>query len=125
MPARLDHTIVHAKDALESATFLSEILDLPAPVRMGHFQAVATGNGVSLDFATSSDDILPQHYAFLITEDEFDEVYARVTERGLDIWADPRQQFPGQINSDHGRGFYFLDPSGHYLEVLTQTYTSW
>jgi len=127
MPAQLNHTIVAARDALESATFLSEILGLPAPVRFGHFQAVSTGNDVSLDYATvgPDDEITPQHYAFLITEDEFDEVFARVTARDLPYWADPRQNHPQEISTEHGRRFYFLDPSGHYLEVLTVAYTPW
>jgi catechol 2,3-dioxygenase-like lactoylglutathione lyase family enzyme len=124
MAAQLNHTIVGARDALESATFLSEILGLPAPVHLGRFQAVETGNGVSLDFASvrPGEDVVPQHYAFLIDEAEFDVVFARIVERGLDFWADPTQRHPGEINTDHGRGCYFLDPSGHYLEILTEPY---
>ena len=125
MAIDLNHTIVLSRDAQDSATFLSEILGLPAPVRMGHFQAVATDNGVSLDFATVDHEIVPQHYAFLISEAEFDEVLARVTERDLEYWADPRKARPGEIGTDHGRGFYFEDPSGHYLEVLTRPYEPW
>lgn len=128
MPAQLNHTVVAARDASASAAFLCEILDLPAPQRMGPFHVVSTTNGVSLDYAQVPEgaEVVPQHYAFLIDEVEFDRVYYRVvTERGLDIWADPRQTRPGEINTDHGRGFYFLDPSGHYLEVLTEPYTAW
>lgn len=127
MPVQLNHTVVGARDAVESATFLSEILGLPAPVRFGPFQVVNADNGVSLDFATAPDhvEIPPQHYAFLITEDEFDEIFARIRERGLEFWADPRQTRPGEIGTDHGRGVYFLDPSGHYLEILTKPYEAW
>lgn len=111
MPAQLNHTVVAARDAADSAAFLCEILDLPDPLRMGPFTVVSTSNGVSLDYADVPADaqIHPQHYAFLIDEFEFDAVYDRVMGRGLDIWADPRQTRPGQINTDHGRGFYFLD----------------
>jgi catechol 2,3-dioxygenase-like lactoylglutathione lyase family enzyme len=127
MAAQLNHTVVGARDALASATFLSEILGLPAPVRFGHFQAVSTANGVSLDYASVGPDaeIVPQHYAFLIDEDEFDTIFGRILERGLDYWADPRQARPGEISTDHGRGCYFLDPDGHYLEILTEPYTPW
>jgi catechol 2,3-dioxygenase-like lactoylglutathione lyase family enzyme len=127
MPAQLNHTVVGARDATESAEFLCQILDLPAPQRMGHFVVVSTDNGVSLDFATvpAEAEVVPQHYAFLIDELEFDKVYDRVVERGLEFWADHRQTRPGEIGTDHGRGFYFLDPSGHYLEVLTEPYTAW
>jgi len=122
MAAQLNHTIVHSQDALASATFVSDVLGLPAPVRLGHFQAITTGNGVSLDFATSDREVTPQHYAFLVTEPEFDEIFGRIQERGLEFWADPRQARPGEINRHHGRGCYFLDPSGHFLEILTVPY---
>jgi extradiol dioxygenase family protein len=124
MAVHLNHTIVAARDALEGATFLSEILGLPAPVRFGRFLAVATENGVSLDYATVPDgeEIHPQHYAFLIDDEDFDVIFGRIVERNLDFWADPQQRYPGEINDHHGRGCYFLDPSGHYLEILTKPY---
>ncbi len=126
MPVQLNHTVVGARDALESATFLSEILGLPAPVPFGPFQVVNADNGVSLDFATVPDgEIPPQHYAFLITEAEFDQIFARIRERGLEFWADPRQTRPGKIGTADGRGVYFLDPSGHFLEILTKPYEAW
>lgn len=125
MPAQLNHTIVAAHDPLESADFLSEILGLPAPAPYGHFLVVEAANGVSLDFMRTEGEIPSQHYAFLITEDEFDQVFARVTERGLTYWADPAGRREGEINhGDGGRGFYFQDPSGHHLEVLTRPYGS-
>jgi catechol 2,3-dioxygenase-like lactoylglutathione lyase family enzyme len=125
MAVQLNHTIVAARDKHESATFLSEILGLPAPVAFGHFLVVQADNGVSLDFADDGGEVRPQHYAFLISEDEFDQVYARVQERGLTIWPNPWKGHEGQINhNDGGRGFYFEDPSGHFLEVLTKPYGS-
>jgi catechol 2,3-dioxygenase-like lactoylglutathione lyase family enzyme len=122
MPVQLNHTIVLAHDPLASATFLSEILGLPAPVRFGPFQVVDADNGVSLDFAAAGDDITPQHYAFLISEPEFDEIFERIRERGLAYWADPARSRPGEIGRDHGRGVYFEDPDGHFLEILTRPY---
>jgi hypothetical protein len=83
MVAQLNHTIVAARDKHESATFLSEILGLPAPVEFGHFVVVPTGNDVSLDFANTDGEIAAQHYAFLITEAEFDEVFSHIQERGI------------------------------------------
>ena len=124
MAARLDHTIVAARDALASATFLAEVLGLDPPVRMAHFQAVVTGNGVSLDFAATDDDIVPQHYAFLVDEDDFDAIFGRVRDRGLPYWAYPQRRRPNEINTDHGRRVYFPDPAGHYLEILTRSYGS-
>ncbi|HEX6419663.1 MAG TPA: VOC family protein [Acidimicrobiales bacterium] len=124
MPAQLNHTIVAARDSRASATFLTEILGLPAPVRFGPFQVVEAANGASLDFA-DRDDITPQHYAFLVSEAEFDEIFARIRERGLTWYADPGGGRPGEINTrDGGRGVYWHDPDGHSLEILTRPYGS-
>jgi catechol 2,3-dioxygenase-like lactoylglutathione lyase family enzyme len=127
MPAALNHTIVHSKDARAGATFLSEVMGLPAPYPFGHFQVVEAANGVSLDYATVGDDeeVRPMHYAFLVSEDEFDEIFGRVQQRGLTYWADPRGQQEGEINThDGGRGVYFQDPDGHFLEIITRPYGS-
>jgi catechol 2,3-dioxygenase-like lactoylglutathione lyase family enzyme len=102
-------------------------MGLPAPERLYHFVMVETANGVSLDFATvpDGDDVVTQHYAFLVSEDEFDAIFGRILERGLDHWADPGRHQPGRINhNDGGRGVYFPDPSGHLLEIITRPYGS-
>jgi catechol 2,3-dioxygenase-like lactoylglutathione lyase family enzyme len=124
MPVHLNHTIVPAVDAAASATFLTEILGLDPPVRFAHFHVVEVANGVSLDFDdTPADEIRPTHFAFLVSEDEFDGIFGRVQERGLTYWPGPSRSNPGNINHhDGGRGFYFEDPSGHFLEVITRPY---
>jgi catechol 2,3-dioxygenase-like lactoylglutathione lyase family enzyme len=123
MPVQLNHTVVHAADAQVSAQFFADILGLPAPKPFGPFIVVHTDNGVSLDFYQSSGPISSQHYAFLISESEFDAAYARIKQRNLQYWADPRAQHPGKINHhDGGRGLYFQDPSGHHLEIITRPY---
>ena len=125
MPVRLDHTIVAAHDSLASATFLSEILGLPPPTRFGPFVVVDLDNGVSLDFLDTDDEILCQHYAFLIDEADFDRIFQLIEQRGMAYWADPAKTRPGRINhGEGGRGFYFDDPNGHRLEVLTRRYGS-
>jgi len=125
MPVQLNHTIVHATDQERSARFLTELFNLPDPVRFGPFLVVEVANNVSLDYVTDPREIHPQHYAFLVSEDEFDEIFGRIQERGLDYWADPFHSKPGQINpSDGGRGIYFDDPDGHNLEIITRPYGS-
>lgn len=125
MTAQLNHTIVYASNPTRSARFLTELLGLAAPVRFGPFQAVELDNGVSLDFAAADGPIQPQHYAFLISEADFDAVFDRIREQGLEYWADPRRSRPGEINrNDGGRGVYFPDPDGHFLEVITRPYGS-
>ena len=127
MTITFNHTIVATHDKKRSATFLTELFELPAPEPFGHFLTVTLANGVSLDYAEVSADheIRPQHYAFLVSEDEFDDIYGRIKRCGLDHWADPGASRPGEINhNDGGRGVYFQDPSGHYLEILTRPYGS-
>ena len=127
MAVALNHHIVWCRDKDRSAAFLTEILGLPPATTFGPFRVVELGNGVSLDFHDVDDatDIAPQHYAFLVTEPEFDEIYGRLLERGLDHWADPAQRRPNAINrNDGGRGVYWTDPDGHFLEIITRPYGS-
>jgi catechol 2,3-dioxygenase-like lactoylglutathione lyase family enzyme len=125
MPARLNHTIVAARDKKKSALFLSEILGLEAPFLLGPFAVVSVGEELTLDFMESDGDITPQHYAFLVTEAEFDAIFAKIRGRRLAYWADPYRRKAGEINEwDDGRGVYFDDPDGHLLEILTRPYGS-
>lgn len=123
MPAQLNHTIVWSADPERSSRFLSEMLALPAPVRLYHFHVVELANGVSLDFARTDEPVRSQHYAFLLSESEFDGVFARIRDKRIEHWADPMRRARGQINrNDGGRGVYFADPDGHLLEVITRPY---
>ena len=125
MAIELNHTIVPARDAKASADFLAEMLDRPSPVRFGPFWTVQLDNGVTLDFQDSSESMPIEHYAFLVSEAEFDAIFGRIRARGLEYWADPRHAQPAQINRhDGGRGLYWNDPSGHYLEIITRPYGS-
>lgn len=125
MAVELNHTIVVARNKEESARFYTELLGLPAATRFGPFMVVELANGVSLDFHDTDDDIRSRHFAFLITEAEFDEIFGRIRQRGLRYWADPFKERPGEINqNDGGRGVYFDDPNGHLLEIITRPYGS-
>lgn len=119
----LNHTIVSARDSEGSARFMAQVLGLPEPRRFGPFWVVETADGVSLDFMQADGDVTPQHYAFLVSEDTFDAVFARVRARELAYWADPGRHRPGEINrNDGGRGVYLDDPEGHLLEIITRPY---
>ncbi|MEV1049467.1 VOC family protein [Streptomyces sp. NPDC049916] len=124
MSVELNHTIVHCRDKRESAQFLADLLDLTVGAEWGPFIPVVLANGVTLDFATApTGAIAPQHYAFLISEAQFDTAFARVQELGIEYFADPHGRYPGEINrNDGGRGVYFPDPSGHGLELITRPY---
>lgn len=119
----LNHTIVRVSDKRRSAAFLSEMLGLPAPTSYGPFLVVRLANDVSLDYADDHGEPPPQHYAFMVSEREFDEVLGRIRERGLTYWADPGRRRPGEHNTnDGGRGLYWEDPDGHLLEIITRPY---
>ena len=125
MAVQLNHTIVASHDRDASARFLAEILGLPDPVPFGPFMTVETANNVTLDFVESAGDITGQHYAFLVSEEDFDVIFGRIEQRGLAYWADPSHRTPGRINrNDGGRGVYFDDPNGHNLEIITRPYGS-
>ena len=124
MPVQLNHTIVGATDRVAAATFLADILGLDAPVPFGPFHGVEMANGVTLDFM-NADEVPPQHYAFLVTEDEFDEIFGRIEAGQVPYQADPFGRQPGQINHDDGgRGVYFDGPDGHLYEIITRPYGS-
>jgi catechol 2,3-dioxygenase-like lactoylglutathione lyase family enzyme len=130
MSVQLNHTIVYAADAHASASYLAEMLDRPAPVHAGPFWQVDLDNGVSLDYASAAEEeieTLPHlHLAFLVNEEQFTATYGRITGRGVTHWADPAQRGVNEINThDGGRGVYWQDPDGHFLEIITVPYGGW
>lgn len=125
MPISINHMIVFAEDKEVSSRFLAEILGCPAPTQWNFFSTVDLGDGTLVQFVTADFTIQAQHYAFLVAEDEFDDIYQRIVERQLEHWADPQMKRPNEYNTNHGgRGVYFREPSGHNLEVLTAPYTA-
>ncbi|GAA2364957.1 cysteine transferase [Catellatospora methionotrophica] len=123
MPVQLNHTIVMATDRDRTADFLVDLLGLAPAASYGPFRVVALANGVSLDVVRADGPIRTQHYAFLVTEDEFDQIWTRIRERRLTYWADPFHGRPNEINTnDGGRGLYWEDLDGHNLEIITRPY---
>jgi len=127
MPIELNHTIVNVPSKRESAKFFTELFGLPPAKRVGsYFLAVQLANGVTLDFCDADEEVESQHYAFLVTESEFDAIFGRIQARGIDYWADPGKREKGRINRhDGGRGVYFEEPGGHFLEIITVPYGGW
>lgn len=125
MAVEFNHTIVWARDSQTSAAFLAEVLGLSAPKRWGPFVVVAADNCTNIDFMDADGEITPQHYAFLVSESEFDDIFGRIRERTLAYWSDPAQTQRDEINHhDGGRGLYFEDPNGHLMEIITRPYGS-
>ncbi|MGI9601117.1 MAG: VOC family protein [Acidimicrobiales bacterium] len=126
MLPQLNHLIVWARDRRAAAAFFSEVVGLAAPTEYGHFTQVETGNGVTIDFADSDGEPSRSHLAFVVTERQFDEIFARISERAIPHWADPGRSKPDQINHhDGGRGVYFSDPDTNVgWEIITRPYGS-
>jgi len=121
--AELNHTIVWCSDKQRSAAFLTDILGLPPARSFFHFLVVVLKNGVSLDYYQKDGEIARQHYAFLVSDEEFDAGFGRIKSQGLKYWADPARTQEGQINHHFGgRGVYFFDPDEHLLEMITKPY---
>ena len=119
MPIVLDHTIVPAKDKLAAAQFFAEIFGLNVKPGDGYFAQVQVNDNLTFDFA---DETEPQshHYAFHISDAEFDVIYQRVKSKGLPYGSGPYNHTDGKTYTRRGgRGFYFEDPNGHLLEVMT------
>ncbi|MCV9942255.1 VOC family protein [Rhizobium sp. WYCCWR 11279] len=125
MAIHFNHTILLARDSKTSADFLADMLGLPAPRRWGPFYMVTTDNDANLDYMDTEGEIVRQHYAFLVGDDEFEAIFNRIRERNLRYWADPGQRKPSETNDhDNGRGVYFEDPNGHLVEIITRAYGS-
>lgn len=121
----LNHHIVSATDSEASARYYGEVLGLEPPVKLGEFAVLKVSADTTLDFIDTKADFNRQHYAFLVTETEFDQIFARIRERDQPYWSDPMHQDPNEINAwDDGRGVYFDDPDGHRLEIITRPYGS-
>ncbi|MBB4891822.1 hypothetical protein FHS39_000822 [Streptomyces olivoverticillatus] len=126
MASELNHVIIHCKDRRETGRFVADLLGTEPPVEFGPFTQLSTSNSVGIDFADhiiGADALNLAHIAFLITEDEFDATYARITERSLTHWADPGRTTLGINHYDGGRGVYVMDPGGTVaVEFLTKPY---
>src|SRR5437773_12105641 len=107
MAVEFNHTIIWSTDSKTSATFLAGILGLPPPRKWGPFHIVATTNSVNLDFMDREGEILSRHFAFLVSEPEFDETFARIQKQRLPYWADHARTKKDDINNhDDRRGVY-------------------
>jgi len=121
MTIRLDHTIVPAKDKVASAEFFAEIFGLTVTTD-GHFAKVRINDSLTFDFANEREPRTGRshHYAFHVSDEEFDGIFSRVKAKGIPYGSGPFSHTDGQINKRRGgRGFYFADPNGHLLEVMT------
>lgn len=121
MTAELNHTIVPVRDKHAAAAFLGGILGVQPSAPVARFAPLAMANSVSLDYMDLADSPM-SHYAFLVDEGTFEAAFERVSSAGIHYFAEPRggrprEQYRSEVG---GRGFYFRDPDGHLMEVLTR-----
>jgi catechol 2,3-dioxygenase-like lactoylglutathione lyase family enzyme len=120
MAITLNHTIVPAKDKVASAQFFARIFGLSYNGPMGHFAPVRVNETLTMDFDERG-DFERHHYAFKVSDEEFDAIFARVQAEGLTYGSEPQSKQDMKINTRRGgRGVYFSDPNGHSLELLTR-----
>ena len=123
MTIELNHTIVPSRDKVASARFYRDMFEFEYSGAMGHFEPVRiTNQALTLDF-DNRESFERHHYAFKVSEEEFDTIFARIQDRELAYGSGPFTPENGEINHwNGGRGVYFRDPSGHLLELLTRDY---
>lgn len=119
----LNHTIVPAHDKVASAKFFANMFGLPFDEgAVGYFAPVQVNETLTFDFHDDVDRFESHHYAFHVSDQEFDAILKRVQEAGIPYGSGPRSLEDGTLNDRNGgRGTYFRDPNGHILELMTRT----
>jgi catechol 2,3-dioxygenase-like lactoylglutathione lyase family enzyme len=119
MAITLNHTIVPARDKDAAARFFARMFDLPYNGPDGHFAPVRLNDSLTLLFDDDM-EFASHHYAFHVDDGEFDAILQRVKAEGLAFGSAPWDPEDGKLNDwNGGRGFYFKDPDGHLLELMT------
>ena len=122
MEITLNHTIVPSHNNVESARFYEKIFGFEFVKEWGHFAVVRVNSTLTLDFDTQK-KFTKNHYAFKVSDQQFDEILERIKQEGIRFGSGPRSRTNGQINTNYGgRGAYFEDPNGHVLEIITTNY---
>ena len=120
MPITINHTIVPAHDKVESAAFFARIMGLEVTKTSSHFEPVKLNDTFTMDY-DNAENFDRHHYAFMVSEQEFDEIFGRIKDEGVVYGSLPGSQEDGQINNRRGgRGVYFKDPNGHSMELMTR-----
>jgi catechol 2,3-dioxygenase-like lactoylglutathione lyase family enzyme len=120
MTTTLNRTIVPARDKVSAARFFAQIFGLRFEGSGGHFAPVRVNDTLTLDFADAEGAIASQHYAFDVSDAEFDAIPQRVKATGHAFGSGPWSLEDQKLNDwNGGRGFYFKDPDGHVIELMT------
>ena len=122
MEITLNHTIVPTHDNVETAKFYERVFGFEFIKEWGHFAVLKVNSHFTMDFM-NQEDFGWHHYAFKVTDEQFDEIFGRVKEEGIPYGSSPNDLENMKTNSSYGgRGVYFKDANGHILEILTADY---
>ena len=122
MEITLNHTIIPAYDKVKSAEFYTRIFGFKYIGKFSHFIVVRVNKTLCLDFA-DSEKFDPHHYAFKVTDQDFDSIFERLKLENIKYGSGPYTSENMNMNHDNeGRGIYFRDANGHLLEILTTDY---
>jgi catechol 2,3-dioxygenase-like lactoylglutathione lyase family enzyme len=120
MTITLNHTIVPTREKEAAARFFADLFALAFEGTDGHFAPVKINDTLTLLFDDDVEAFESHHYAFHVSDAEFDAVLKRVKAAGLPFGSAPWSLADGKLNDwNGGRGFYFQDPDGHVLELMT------
>ncbi|MES2318405.1 MAG: VOC family protein [Pseudomonadota bacterium] len=124
MSMHLDHVMIPAHDRIASARLLAHLLDVPwSETGIGPFAPVYVNDGLTLDFDTWSEPLPAIHYAFRVSQDEFDAILGRIKDAGIAFRSNVHGPVDSQVNTQHGGSIvYFNEPDGHQWELLTVSY---
>ena len=122
MTILLDHLIVPSRNPVTAAQSLADILGVPWEQAVGHFTPVYLSGTLTLDF-DKRDKFESHHYAFHVSETQFDDIFGRVQTAGIKYRSTPTGADDMELNPWlGGRNFYWTDDDGHIWEVLTVSY---
>ena len=119
MNIELNHTIVPPRDKDKAARFFAQIFGLDYDGPHGHFAPVRVNDRLTLDF-DNSNEFGHHHYAFHVSDAEFDAIFGRIESEGVVYGSGPLRADDMEINRRRGgSGCYFRDLDGHLFEIKT------
>lgn len=122
MAIEIDHITIPARDKVATMNWMADLLGVAAGPVVEPF-AIVELDGCTLDYV-DSEDIQMQHVALRLDDESFDATYQRLADAGIEVFGHPQNPddpAKGQIyyQPGGGRGFYFKDPDGHFMEIKT------
>ena len=97
MTIELDHTIIPSRDKDAAARFFARIFGLKYEGPHSHFAPVKVNDRLTLDFDNAS-EFGHHHYAFHVSDAEFDDIFGRIEADGIVYGGGPRSDKNVELN---------------------------